>query len=171
MFMRQMILGASALILGISLTFNAFAKEETLARITSDIDRNYALLVYDRDDVTNEVKAMYADAYENGSRVERKAFDERGLNTGIVLLEKDRYQIVKIQSSNFDRDRGGIIKLDTLYSAVSGERRVYEFEISVHADRVTLETRNGEFNRMHFIAKRSRVLGPIGIEKIQFIKE
>lgn len=169
--MRQMILGASALFLGISLSFQAMAKEVTLARITSDIDGNYALLVYDRDDVTNEVKAMYADAYEGGQRVERKAVDENGLNTGIVLLEKDRYQIVKIQSSNFDRDRGGIFKLDTLYSAVSGERRVYEFEVSVESDRVVMETRNGEFNRMHFIAKRSRILGPIGIEKIQFIKE
>lgn len=169
--MRQMILGATALVMGISLTFSTLAKEVTLAKITSDIDGNYALLVYDRDDVTNEVKAMYADAYENGNRVERKAVDQRALGAGIVLLEKDRYQIVKIQSSNFDRDRGGVFKLDTLYSAVSGERRVYEFDVTVHSDRVAMETRNGEFNRMHFIAKRSRILGPIGIEKIQFIKE
>lgn len=169
--MRQMILGASALLVGISLSFTTMAREVTLARITSDIDGNYALLVYDRDDVTEEVKAMYADAYENGNRVERKVVDEKGLKAGIVLLEKDRHQIVKIQSSNFDRDRGGLFKLDTLYSAVSGERRVYEFEVAVHPERVAMETRNGEFNRMHFIAKRSRILGPIGIEKIQFIKE
>lgn len=169
--MRQMILGVSGFFMALALSSSIFAKEVTLARITSDIDGNYALLVYDRDDVTNDVVAMYADAYENGQRVERKALDENGLGRGIVLLEKDRYQIVKIQSSNFNRDRGGIIKLDTLYSALSGERRVYEFEVTVEADRVVMETRLGEFNRMHFIAKRSRVLGPIGIEKIQFIKE
>ncbi len=169
--MRQMILGVSGFFMALALSSSIFAKEVTLARITSDIDGNYALLVYDRDDVTNDVVAMYADAYENGQRVERKALDENGLGRGIVLLEKDRYQIVKIQSSNFNRDRGGIIKLDTLYSALSGERRVYEFEVTVEADRVVMETRPGEFNRMHFIAKRSRVLGPIGIEKIQFIKE
>lgn len=174
--MGQSTKSALALFLVLFLSFNSWsnswAKEFVLAKITSDIDGNYALLVYERDEQTNEIVSMFADAYESGARVERKIVDENGLSKGIVLLEKDRYQIVKIQSSNFDRDRGGLFKLDTLYSALSGERRVYEFEVVVNPEDVVLETRStGEFNRMHFIAKRSRVLGPIGIEKIQFIKE
>lgn len=169
--MRSLILGGASLLLATTFSFSVQATEFTLGKITSDIDKDYALLVYDRDDMTGEIVKLYADAYSQGVRIERKEFEEAGLQRGIVLLKKDKYEIVRLQSSNFERARGGTLRLDTLYSAVSSERRVYEFEVLVDPDKVRLETRNGEFNRMHFIAKRSRILGPIGIEKIQFINE
>lgn len=169
--MRSLILGGASLLLATTFSFSVLATEFTLGKITSDIDKDYALLVYDRDDMTGEIVKLYADAYSQGVRVERKEFEEAGLQRGIILLKKDKYEIVRLQSSNFERARGGTLRLDTLYSALSGERRVYEFEVLVDPDKVRLETRNGEFNRMHFIAKRSRILGPIGIEKIQFINE
>ncbi len=154
----------------ISLHSSLNAREYNLAKITSDIDSDYALLVYDRDDITGEIKHLYADAYSKGALVERKEFSEEGLDKGVVLLQKDKFEIVKIQSSNFEKNHGGTLRMDTLYSALSGERRVYEFEVLVEEDAVRLETRDGEFNLMHFIAKRSRLLGPIGIEKIVFKK-
>ena len=169
--MRSLILGGASLLLATTFSFSVQATEFTLRKITSDIDKDYALLVYDRDDVTGEILKLYADAYSQGVKIERKEFEEAGLLRGVVLLKKDKYEIVRLQSSNLERARGGTLRLDTLYSAVSGERRDYEFEVMVDPDKVRLETRNGEFNRMHFIAKRSRILGPIGIEKIQFINE
>ncbi len=150
--------------------FSIFAKEETLAKITSDMDNDYALLVYERGE-NGDVEHLYADQYSKGVRVERAELKDSELDRGIVLLRKDRYDIMKIQSSDFDRSRGGTLKLDTLYSALSGERRVYEFNMTIDLDRVFFDVKGQEFNHMHFIAKRSRILGPIGIEKIQYTKD
>lgn len=149
----------------------AQAAEVTLCEVTSDIDSEVGKMVYELDEDGRAIKHLYKDRYVNGKRVEReelKAADVVG--DGIVLAKKDKVIAVRMYSHNFDEVRGGVLYLDTLYNGVNGERKEYDFELSMGASGPVMLYKGQEFRRMQFIAKRSRILGVIGIEKVNFLK-
>ena len=94
--MKKCILNLVSILLLLLFSISAFATEMTLGKITSDIDKDYALLVYDRSIDTGEIIHLYADSYSQGVRVNRQEFDDNDLERGIVLLKKDKYEIVKL---------------------------------------------------------------------------
>lgn len=152
-------------------SFQAVAST-TLCTISSDIDSNIAVLSYDMDEDQRSVTHMYQETYENGKLTSKEEINMDGLNNGgIILLKKDKLVVVRIWSDNFDRERGGVLYVDTLYSGISGERRQYEMDVSKNNQgNIILLSNKNEFNKMKFIAKRSKVFGVIGIEKIVFSK-
>ncbi len=153
------------------MSLSLMAKELRLATITSDMDSNSAVLIYDLNEVTGSIDHFYQETYENGKFATREELKIDGLtNGGIILLKKDKYNIVRIWSDNFDREQGGVLYLDTLYSALSGERREYEMDVVKGGEGLVLLNSKKEFDKMKFVAKRSKVFGVIGIEKIQFSK-
>jgi hypothetical protein len=150
----------------------AHASEVTLCEVTSDIDNETAKMVYEMDADGRAITHMYKDRYVNGKRVEREELKISDLvGAGIVLAKKDKIVAVRMYSHNFDMERGGVLYLDTLYSGVSGERKEYEFEMGKTETGIVMTYKDVEFKRMHFIAKRSRILGIIGIEKVNFLKQ
>jgi hypothetical protein len=157
-------------IISILFTFSTFAFEK-LCTISSDMDGNTAILTYEFDQDQRTITHLYQESYENGKIVSRDELNIDGLNNGgIVLLKKDNINVVRIWSDNFDRNLGGVLYLDTLYSALSGERRQYEMDIVHSKNNLVLINNKVEFDKMKFIAKRSKLFGVIGIEKIQFSK-
>jgi hypothetical protein len=128
-------------------------------------------MVYEMDQDQRAILHLYKDVYKGGQRTERVEMKVSEItHGGIVLHRKDKYVTVKMWSDNYDSERGGVLYLDTLYSGVSGERRQYNFEIAMDKNGPVMVYDKQEFSQMRFIAKRSRILGPIGIEKVLFSK-
>jgi hypothetical protein len=148
------------------------AAEVTLCEVTSDIDSDVAKMVYELDEDGRALKHLYKDIYVNGKRVDREELYAKDIiGNGIVLARKGDKIAVRMYGHNFDEISGGVLYLDTLYNGVNGERREYAFELAMGGPLGPVMLSNGvEFNRMQFIAKRSRILGVIGIEKVNFLK-
>lgn len=145
------------------------AEEKILCTVTNDVDSEVAKMVYELDADQRAIIHLYKDIYKGNQRTERSEMKVSDLvSGGIVLNRKDKYITVRMWSDNYDSERGGVLYLDTLYSGVSGERRQYNFEIAMDKKGPVMVYNKNEFSQMKFIAKRSRVLGPIGIETVLF---
>ena len=150
------------------LSFSIYA-EEALCTITSDIDSTRAVLTYELDPSTKTITHLYQETYENDRMTNRFEMDLNKItNGGIVFLERSNYDIVRIWSDNFDHDLGGVLYLDTLYSGVSGERRQYELDLAKKGAGLVVSHNKADFKSMKIIAKRSKIFGIIGIDKILF---
>ena len=160
----------STLIVGLFISFNLYA-EEVLCTISSDIDSSIAKLTYEMDQDTQTITHMYQEKYENNQMTDREEIKVEGLTAGgIILLAKGKLTVVRIWSDNFDKNLGGVLYLDTLYSGVSGERRQYEIDLAKNKTGLVLSNNKNDFTNMQFIANRSRMFGIIGIAKINFSK-
>ncbi len=145
--------------------------EEVLANLTSDVDNDTGKIAYEMDQDLRSFEHIFLDKYVGGARTERAEMNvQQLLNGGIVLLKVSNVNVVRIWSDNFDLERGGVLYLDTLYNGVSGERKQYTLEISKLNNGFGIFYNKTEYKNLKFIAKRSRVLGVVGIEKIQFSK-
>lgn len=162
----------SALILGTSFCFSVQAAEVVLCEVTNDVDKEVGKMVYEFDQDGRYLSHLYKDTYVNNQRTKREELYAKDLlGSGIVLNRKDKYVTVRMYSHNFDEVRGGIVYLDTLYNGVNGDRKEYTIQMDIEPGKVDMSYENKSFNNMHFIAKRSRVLGVVGIEKVVFTKK
>lgn len=152
------------------ISFSAYAEEKVLCTVTSDIDNDLGKIVYEMDQDNRAIAHLYQDTYHNGTRTERIELKTDGLRDGVVLNKRDKYVILRIHSDNYDSERGGVLFLDTLYSALSGERREYEMDLAMDTKGPVLSSNKQNFSKMLVTAKRSKVFGVIGIEKISFGK-
>lgn len=144
------------------------AEEKVLCDLSSDMDSDTGKIVYEMDSENRGIEHLYQDSYRNGTRVARIELKAEALREGIILNQKDNHIIVRIHSDNYDADRGGVLYIDTLYSGISGERREYVMEMAMDKEGPVLHRYNKPFNKMAFVAKRSKVFGIIGIERINF---
>jgi hypothetical protein len=148
--------------------FGAEASEKVLCIVTSDIDSDIGKIVYEMDSENRGIEHLYQDTFHNGVKTARIELKADGLKDGIVLNRKDKYETVRMHSDNFDPERGGVLYLDTLYSGISGERKEYEMELAMDKNGPILIQNKIIFNKMNIVAKRSKVFGIIGIEKVNF---
>ena len=149
------------------LSLNIFAST-TLCTLTSDMDNSTAKLTYDLDADGRGIEHLYQETNTNGqdNKVE---INMDGINNGgIVLLKSGNNVVVRIWSDNFDKDQGGMLYLDTLYNGVNGQRKQYDLELNHGSLGFDLSYNKVAFDQMKFIAKRSKILGVIGIDSIQF---
>lgn len=152
-------------------SYSLSAAERVLCLVTSDVDKEVGKMVYEMDEDGRGIKNLYKERYLNDKLIERVKLDPESLNgDGIVLHKKDKYITVRLYSHNFDQERGGVLYLDTLYNGVKGERKEYTIEAGVDGDNAKMTYNKKEFARMNFVAKRSPLLGIIGIEKVEFSK-
>jgi hypothetical protein len=149
----------------------AVAAERDLVLVTNDVDKETAKMVYELDEESGMIKHLYRETYSNGQRVDRvELFAKDLLGQGIILHRKDNFITVRLYSHNFDTDRGGVLYLDTLHNGLNGDRKEYVIDMSIDGEKAQMYYNKNEFNRMHFIAKRSKLFGVIGIDKVNFSK-
>lgn len=153
-----------------SFSINVMALEKILCVISSDIDSGIGHIVVEMDQDNRAILHLYQDSYRNSELVSRTELTPSELREGIVLNRKDKYITVRMQSDNFDLERGGVLYLDTLYSGISGERKEYELDLTIDETGVVLMQNKQNFNKMSFVAKRSKIFGVIGIERVLFGK-
>lgn len=149
-----------------SFSLNSFAAEKILCSITSDIDSDYGKIIYEMDSDNRTIKHLFMNSYHEGILTSHTELVAEGLKEGIILAKKDKYTIIRMHSDNYDAESGGLLYLDTLYSAVSGERKEYMMELTKDNNGLILLQNKQVFTKMKFMAKRSKVLGVIGIEKV-----
>ncbi|MBC7540825.1 MAG: hypothetical protein H7281_18535 [Bacteriovorax sp.] len=155
-------------VLAFTFSMSAMATEKVLCVVSSDIDSDIGKIVVEMDQDDRGIEHLYQDSYHDSkltARIELKADD---LRSGIVLNRKDKYITVRMHSDNFDQERGGVLFLDTLYSGISGERKEYEMQLAIDKTGPILIQNKQNFSKMNFVAKRSKVFGVIGIEKVVF---
>ncbi|MDO9181656.1 MAG: hypothetical protein Q7U04_04570 [Bacteriovorax sp.] len=151
-----------------AMSFQAWSLENTLCLVSSDLDNDYGKIVYQMDQDNREILHLYQESYHDGKLSGRIELNAQGLQEGIVLNRKDKYITVRMHSDNYDPERGGVLYLDTLYSGVSGERREYAMELGMDKEGPVLVKDKVKFEKMKFIAKRSKVFGVIGVERVVF---
>lgn len=166
------VVSRSLLVLSLTIfSYSLSASERVLCLVTSDVDKEVGKMVYEMDEDGRGIKNLFKERYLNDKLIERVKLDPESLNgDGIVLHKKDKYITVRLYGHNFDQERGGVLYLDTLYNGVKGERKEYTIEAGVDGDKAQMTFNKKEFTRMNFVAKRSPLLGVIGIEKVEFSK-
>jgi hypothetical protein len=156
----------SLLLVTLSLTVSAAVSK--MAVITSEFDRDVRDYYLETDN-QNAIHSMrYTTTNPNGGISEDVTVSpEQVMENGIVVFEHKGYKAVILELENFNVSTGGTIKINYLFSGVTGQR--------LHK-RLSLKLVNGEFllfdgekrvNKMFFIVNRSRVLGVIGVKEIQ----
>jgi hypothetical protein len=130
------------------------AAEIRLAVITSEFDKN--------------VTDYYAvTTMPNGGIFEDVTLPaERVMKEGAVLVERDGRQVVRLEVENFSLSTGGTLKLNYLFSGVTGARHVKRLAVKLQ-DQFRLFEGDKQINRLFLEANYSRVFGIVGVRSIQ----
>lgn len=155
------------LVAGLILSFNAFSQEEVLSVTDNDDNTEIYKLVVKVDNKTQSLKEIYKDTYSaDGKKIKRTVLNPEDLTTynGVIMEERDGYNVLNLKSDNFDQDRGGRITIDTLYNGFTGERRGYDVELA--KDKVGWKLFSGKkiVTKFHIKVNRVIMLGTVGIK-------
>lgn len=156
------------LIAGLVLSFNAFSQEEVLSVTDNDDNKEIYKLVVKVDKNTQSLKEFYKDTYMNGVKIKRTVLNPEDLtaDSGVIMEERDGYNVLNLKSENFDYDRGGRITIDTLYNGFTGERRGYDVELAKDKVGWKLFSKNKVVTKFHIKVNRVIMLGVVGIKTL-----
>lgn len=154
------------LVASLILSFNAFSQEEVLSVTDNDDNTEIYKLVIKVDKHTQSLKEIYKDTYVDGVKIKRIILNPEDLTTtnGVVLEERDGYNVLNLKSYNFDHERGGRITIDTLFSGFTGERRDYDVELAKDKVGWKLFRNKKVVTKFHIKVNRSIILGVVGIK-------
>ncbi len=146
----------------------AKASEKVLATVSQDESKSttYKLIVDSPDGRT--IRAFYKDVYENGAKVRRDLLDPAVImKSGMILEQRDKHVLMRLKSSDFDREQGGRVIVDTLYNGATGERRSYEVQLAQdNKAGWTLFKQGKGINSIQIQTNRVMVLGAVGIKNL-----
>lgn len=167
MFNLKIIFAISFLISTGLYAYAANAGEQTLATIGNDENKNTYLLIVDSADDGRTIKTFYKDVFNNGRKISRETLDYRVLiRTGMILEQRDRYVVLKLKSSNFDAQQGGIITVDTLYNGANGTRKNYEVNLAKEKNGWALINKGKIIKQIYIQTNKVMVLGSVGIKNL-----
>lgn len=146
----------------------AFAETFKLAVITSEFDKNKTDYYLETND-SGEIDSMrYVTTTPSGSITEDVTIPaERVMKEGAVLVERNGYEAVRLEVENFSLKTGGVLKLNYLYSALSGARNIKRLNVALVEGRFGLFDSQTEINRLFLKANWNRFFGIVGIKEIQ----
>lgn len=164
--MQKLIL---CLVAGLILSFNAFSQEEVLSVTDNDDNKEIYKLVVKVDKTTQSLKEFYKDTYVNGAKIKRTVLnpEDLKLDSGVIMEERDGYNVLNLKSDNFDYDRGGRITVDTLYNGFTGERRGYDVELAKDKVGWKLFSNKKVVTKFHIKVNRVVILGVVGIKTLE----
>ncbi|MBC7428777.1 MAG: hypothetical protein H7336_09220 [Bacteriovorax sp.] len=158
-----------SLFLFVTLMFSGkvLAREDVIATITSDDNKQVFNMVVQSDDELNTIKAFYKDNYLDGKRVDRELLPSAELLTsGFVLDQRGERTVLSLKSDNFDNERGGLVTIDTLFNGVNGQRKEYEMELTQSKDGWKLFKGGKIISKLHILVNKKFLLGAVGIKDI-----
>lgn len=159
-----------ALFLFISLLFSGqiLAREDVIATITNDENKEVYNMIVKSDDETNTITAFYKDDYLNGKKIERELLSSSELvRHGVVLEQRGERTVIALKSDNYDNERGGILTIDTLFSGINGQRKEYDIELSQSPQGWKLFKKGKVISKLHIVVNKKFLLGAIGVKEIQ----
>lgn len=151
-------------------TFSVCVSAEVIkmAVITSEFDKNVTDYYLETND-QNQIHSMrYITTMPNGGIFEDVSVSvETVMSEGAVIVERNGYEAVRLEVENFSRDAGGIIKLNYLYSGVTGVRHVKRLQLKSFENKFKLtDMQNAPVNRLFLRVNLSRIFGIIGVKDI-----
>ncbi len=147
----------------------AQGKVVRMAVITSEFDKNYSEYFLETDDRTNELLTVrYVTTMPNGGIFEDVSLSaQQIISQGAVLVERNGYQVVRLELENFDVLKGGTFKLNHLYNGITGSRQVKRLVLNLVGDEFHLFDNGKRCNRMYLEANDHRVFGFVGVRSIK----
>lgn len=160
-FMKKLVLWAL-------LSFNLYAKEEILTTTDNDDNNEVYKLVVKIDESSQSLKELFKDTYLNEKKVSRVTLNPKDLKSkdGVILEKRDKHNVLNLKSDNFDFDRGGRIIIDTLFNAVTGERKLYDLELAKDKTGWKLFNGKSSVSQFHVKVNKKIIIGTIGIKTI-----
>lgn len=152
----------------IFMTSGLFAAEIKMATITSNIDQDVARFFLITDDKGDIDSMRYTITKINGSISEDITHPvERVMQDGVILVERDGFSVLKLFVEKFSPKTGGIVKIDFLYSGVSGTRYYVPYKLTRNEtgyDFTSLDNR--PVNHLFIQGNWNVLLGLVGIRDI-----
>jgi hypothetical protein len=145
------------------------AKSLKLAVITSEFDKNVTEYYLETND-KNEIDSMrYLTILPNGGIFEDVTLPaEDVIHGGIVIVERNGYDAVRLEVENFSLKTGGVIRLNYLFSGITGARHIKRIKLVLKDDAFILtDLDNNHINRMFVKVNWNRFFGVIGVKEIQ----
>ncbi len=152
------------------LSGKVLAREEVIATITNDENKQVYTFVADTNSETDSIRAFYKDNYSaSGKKVDRELMASEKLTEGGLVLEKrGNHEVLKLNSENFDLDQGGIVTIDTLYNGVNGQRKEYDLQLAKATDGEWRLFKGSKIvTKLHIVVNKKFMLGAVGVKEIQ----
>jgi hypothetical protein len=151
------------------LSGRVLAREEVIATITNDENKQIYTFVAETNDETDSIKAFYKDNYSSaGMKVDRELMASEKLTEGGLVLEKrGDHEVLKLNSENFDLEQGGMVTIDTLYNGVNGQRKEYDLQLAKATDgEWRLFKGKNVVSKLHIVVNKKFMLGAVGVKEI-----
>jgi hypothetical protein len=118
------------LVLVITVFNVAQAAEKVIAVVhNEESGLKYRLIIEDKDG--RGIKALYKDVYKGNEKLKRDLLDVNTIaTTGLVLEQRNDFELMKLKGLNFDLDQGGMVEIDTLYNGATKERKKYQVQFT-----------------------------------------
>ncbi len=156
------------LIVLMSLSFLAQAKEYKLAVITSEFDKNVTdfYLITSEANVIESVR--YKTILENGGIKEDTTIPaELVIEEGAVIEEREGREAVRLELEDFSVKTGGTVKLNFLYNGITGSRSYKKMKLKFEKTKFVLNDLEGNLVTKIFLrANRNRLVGVVGVRDI-----
>lgn len=152
------------------LSLTTLAAEQRMAIITSDIDgeiRDFYLITDDNNDVDS---VRYVTYLSSGQILEDVTIPaETVVSEGSVVVERNGHAAVRLEVENdFTLKNGGTIRLNYLYSGITGSRRNHHLILKKHDGFFILtDMNNQKVNDIFVIGNRNRLVGFVGVKEIK----
>ena len=166
-FMKNSIIVFLLIMMSFSVS-SVFATEEILSTTDNNDNNEIYNLVVNVDDNTQTLKELYQDIYINGTRIKREILNPKDLksSSGMILERRNSLNVLNLKCFNFDNDRGGSIIVDTLYNAITGERRTIDLELAKDKNSWKLFKNKIAVSLFHIKVNKVIIAGTIGIKTI-----
>lgn len=152
------------------LSGRVLAREEVIATITNDENKQVYTFVAETDEETDSIKSFYKDNYSAaGKKVDRELLASDKLTEGGLVLEKrGEHEVLKLESNSFDLEQGGMVTIDTLYNGVNGQRKEYDLQLA-KAEDGEWKLFKGEkiVTKLHIVVNKKFMIGAVGVKEIQ----
>lgn len=145
------------------------AVEEVLCSVDNDFNDDIYKLVVNVDDQTQTLKEFYKDTYDQGEKIKREVLNPQDLkNTdGMVMEQRDQYNVLNLKSNNFDYSAGALIVVDALYNGLSGDRVSYDLDLVKDQLSWKLFKNNNVISKLHVKINKVIIAGVVGIKSIE----
>ncbi len=152
----------------LTLAGKVLAKEETIATITNDENKEVYTFVLETDEETQTIKTFYKDDFLNGKKFDRKPLSTESLmSSGMILEKRGQHEVIALKSQNFDMEQGGIVTVDTLFNGVNGQRKEYDLQLAKTESGWKLFKGNKIIQKLHIVVNKKFLLGAVGVKEIQ----
>lgn len=150
-------------------TFTVHAAEFNLASITSNIDTDTTIFYLETNSEGLIDSMRYVTTLESGQISEDMHFTvEDVLDDGVVLEERNGYEVVRLFIDEFNQSSGGVVRLNYLVNGATSSRRELRLKLVKQGNNFVLTDMNDNFvDCMYLRGNWIRFFGLVGVRDIE----